>query len=453
PVWYKKWTAVSINLDNLAGKQIRLFFKTADCTFRRHFGYAYIDVNTECSDKFVGANFCPDDTAVNVIAPYGYESYTWYNISFSQVLGNQQTLTLAPPPPTGTSLAVVLVPYNGYGCIDTLYTELTDTLHMTANAGVDKVSCNKNKVQIGVPPRPGWIYHWDPPTGLNDPDVANPLANPDVTTTYVLSLKHDGGGCRSTDTVTVIADVIDNSITLTGKDTWCIGSGDSTVLTVQPADSIQWYKDGVAIPGADQTTLHVTQTGEYNAVLHNRTGCAISTDIKPVNISSIPVPGFSVNNDAQCQLGNKFIFTNNSSNAVGEMNYLWKFGDGDSAITRDATHSYKSAGVYRVVMIVESNTVCADSTVMTINVFLNVVADFSINRVCINMPVLLVNNTIEPGTSPVNYLWSFGNGQTSTLRNPPAPVYPDGGKYIVSLSVSSAQCPHPLSTLKRFAFV
>jgi hypothetical protein len=60
-VWCKDWSAVSINLDNNAGKTIRLFFKTADCTFTRHFGYAYIDVNSECSSEFVGATYCPDD--------------------------------------------------------------------------------------------------------------------------------------------------------------------------------------------------------------------------------------------------------------------------------------------------------------------------------------------------------------------------------------------------------
>lgn len=36
--------------------------QTADCTFRRHFGYAYIDVNSECSGRFEGASFCPEDT-------------------------------------------------------------------------------------------------------------------------------------------------------------------------------------------------------------------------------------------------------------------------------------------------------------------------------------------------------------------------------------------------------
>ena len=162
PVWFKRWTAVSINLDNLAGKSIRLFFKTADCTFRIHFGYAYIDVNTECSDKFEGASFCPDDNAVSVNAPYGYQTYTWYNSTFTQVLGNQQTLTLTPPPTSGTTVAVIVVPYSGYGCLDTLYADLTDDLTYLANAGPDKISCNNSIVQLGVPPKPGWFYLWSP---------------------------------------------------------------------------------------------------------------------------------------------------------------------------------------------------------------------------------------------------------------------------------------------------
>ena len=103
PVWCKDWSAVSINLDGMAGKMIRLFFKTSDCTFRRHFGYAYIDVNSECSSEFNGAAYCPDDTAVTITAPYGYQSYTWYNSTFTQTLGNQQTLYFSPPPPRPTT--------------------------------------------------------------------------------------------------------------------------------------------------------------------------------------------------------------------------------------------------------------------------------------------------------------------------------------------------------------
>lgn len=56
-VLYKSWSAVTVDLSGNAGKTIQLFFKTADCTFRRHFGYAYVDVNTECSGNLNGATF------------------------------------------------------------------------------------------------------------------------------------------------------------------------------------------------------------------------------------------------------------------------------------------------------------------------------------------------------------------------------------------------------------
>jgi len=450
PVWYKNWTAVSINLDNLAGKNIRLFFKTADCTFRIHFGYAYIDVNSECSDRFEGADFCPDDNQVIVNAPYGYQTYTWYNSHFTQVLGNSQTLTITPPPATGTQVAVVVVPYSGYGCLDTLYTYLYDTLNYKANAGPDKNSCNNSVVQIGVPPKPGWFYLWTPVTALNDPVLANPIAIPDVTTEYILSVRHNGGGCRSTDTVIVNAAKLYDSLLITGKLEWCIGSGDSTVLEVLPCDSVQWFKNGIAITGANQKKYHVTQTGGYQAQVFSYLGCNLFTKTVNVDVSSIPVPGFTVNKPEQCFVNNKFVFTSTSTNAVGNMRYKWLTGDGFTASSQNLSYSYKSPGTYKVTLIVNSNSQCADSTSITVTVNPNVFASFEVGAACINEPVLAVNKTVDPGTSAVNYLWDFGNGTTSTLRNPPVQVYTAVGDYVMSLSVSTTRCPFPISIQKRF---
>ena len=284
PVWCKNWSAVSVNLDGMAGKKIRLFFKTADCTFRRHFGYAYIDVNSECTDEFVGAKYCPDDTAVNVTAPYGYQSYTWYNHSFSQVLGSQQTVRFSPPPSAGTDIAVEVVPYSGYGCLDTLYARLVDTLTITANAGRDTLSCNHSPVVIGANTKPGLVYSWTPAAGLSDPTISNPLATPDVTTSYVVATRHDGGGCLNTDTVVVKASIIDDSIRLIGKSIYCIGNDDSTILMVNPTDNIQWFKDDIAINGADQFEYRVTKSGSYYAILSNNEGCSVTTNKQDVII-------------------------------------------------------------------------------------------------------------------------------------------------------------------------
>lgn len=285
-VWCKNWSAVTINLNDKAGKTIRLFFKTADCTFRRHFGYAYIDVNSECSTEFTGAAYCPDDTAVTITAPYGYQSYTWFNSTFTQVLGSQQTLHFNPPPPPGSTFAVELVPYDGYGCLDTLYANMIDTLSLKANAGPDAFSCNNNPVYIGTIPKTGVNYSWNPATWLSNPNISNPTAAPSVTTQYELTVSSLGGGCIDRDIVIVKASVIDSSLLLTGKSLFCINTGDSAVLTVQPTNNIQWFRNGGPITGANQPSYKVNQSGKYYAALANLDGCSIATRTEEIEVES-----------------------------------------------------------------------------------------------------------------------------------------------------------------------
>jgi gliding motility-associated-like protein len=283
-VLYKDWSAVSVDLSGKAGKRIRLFFKTADCTFRRHFGYAYIDVNSECTNNFIGSSFCPDDAFVNVTAPFGYQSYVWKDENLTQVLGNEQTLTLTPPPASGTRVAVEVTPYDGYGCPTTLFTQLKDNLVVTASAGKDALSCNNQRVELGAAPKPGLVYQWSPANGLTDPKIANPFAAPDVTTNYVLTVSNSGGGCKTTDAVVVRASVIDSSMGLAGKDIFCIDNGDSAVLSVQPTSNILWYKDNVAISGATAPVYKVNTSGTYHAILRNSMGCIARTESKPIVI-------------------------------------------------------------------------------------------------------------------------------------------------------------------------
>jgi gliding motility-associated-like protein len=291
-IWCKNWSAVTINMNGKAGKTIRLFFKTADCTFTRHFGYAYIDINSECSSEFVGASYCPDDTAINLTAPYGYQNYTWYDSSFTQLLGSQQSLYLAPPPPPGTYLAVEIAPYNGYGCLDTLYALLIDTLTVVANAGKDTLSCNGSTVPIGTNSRSGFVYRWNPAAGLSNPAIANPRAGPLINTTYVLTARSLGGGCVSIDSVVVTASVIDTALALIGKPAYCITSGDSAVLVVQPTNHIQWYNSTKAISGATFKNYKVPQSGFYHALLTNGKGCSINTAEREIVIE-IPRPGIT----------------------------------------------------------------------------------------------------------------------------------------------------------------
>lgn len=293
PVNYKDWSGITINLSGYAGKTIRLFFRTAGCTYIDHFCYAYIDVSSRCDGSFETSAFCPGDTAVNLTAPFGFKNYTWYNSNFSQVLGNDQVLHLKPVPPSGTGYAVEILPIDGFACKDTLTAKVMDTLHINANAGPDMITCNSVPVQIGNVPVPGLNYQWSPATYLDDATIANPVASPPAPAQYILTVRSSGGGCVAKDTMQVFTKLTDTKVDLIGKTEHCIGFGPFPALKVSLSDSIQWYKDAVAITGATQTLYTVTQTGSYYAKLFSN-GCALPLKTSETSFFiDSPTPGIT----------------------------------------------------------------------------------------------------------------------------------------------------------------
>ncbi|MEX2379605.1 MAG: hypothetical protein WD530_02610, partial [Vicingaceae bacterium] len=58
---------------------------------------------------------------------------------------------------------------------------------------------------------PGATYSWSPSTGLSDPNIAQPIANPSSTTTYTMSVTLPGGACiPSNQVVVTVTDPIDH---------------------------------------------------------------------------------------------------------------------------------------------------------------------------------------------------------------------------------------------------
>ncbi len=431
----KNWAAASINLDGYAGKTIRISFKTANCTPNGHFGYAYIDVASQCSSAFTGATFCPDDTLVNVTAPVGYQAYKWFNNNFTQVLGTNQVLTLNPPPLAGDSVFVELTPYNGYGCLDTLTAKLWDTLTVQSNAGVDRETCDNNPVQLGAPPVPGRVYKWSPATGLSNPDIANPIATPSVSTLYTLSVTNAGGGCKTTDDVTVNVDILSDSIEQIGPSSYCTSSGQSVSLKVLPHDIIQWYRNSLAIPGANATQYNVTQTGAYYAVVTSSAGCSRTTAVKQIDIWESPVAGFTTNNTTQCSSTNQFVFTNASTLTTGVLQYSWDLGDGNTSSARDVTYSYAKEGNYTVKLLVTAPGGCVDSSSFNIVVNPSPVSAFAVDvaEQCFKNNWFVFNTKSTVPSGILTYTWDFGDG-TFDYSNDIAHKYLLAGTYLVKLT-------------------
>jgi gliding motility-associated-like protein len=198
---------------------------------------------------------------------------------------------MSPAPQAGTRLAVAVVPYEGYGCPDTLYANLVDTLTVKALAGNDKRICHGKPEELGFPPKPGILYQWSPATGLSDINSANPFANPELTTQYILTSRSFGGGCMEMDTVTVASVKVDTSLRFLGSYLFCEGYGDSAVLQLTDNAAIQWYRDNKPIEDASGKIYNVTQSGAYYAEL-SKEGCTAATGVHNVLIEP-PKPGVS----------------------------------------------------------------------------------------------------------------------------------------------------------------
>ncbi len=417
----KNWAAASIKLDGNAGKTIQITFTVTGCGLATgsHFGYAYLDINSQCSSAFTGATFCPDDTAVTVTAPFGYQNYTWYNNNFSQVLGTGQTLILNPPPLAGDSVFVAIVPYNGYGCEDTLSAKLWDTLTVQANAGADAETCDNNPVQLGSPPIPGRVYKWLPVTGLSDPNIANPIATPGVTKTYTLTVTNNGGGCSTPDEVIVGVDILSDSIEQIGPSSYCVVTGQSVTLRVLPHDSIQWYKDGVAIIGVQQTQFNVTQTGAYYAMVFSSAGCSRTTAVKQIDIWESPIVNFNTPIVTQCFNNNQFVFTNTSTISTGILQYAWDLGDGTTATSRNVTHQFAQDSTYTIKLIVSAPGGCADSTKINVVVNPSPTVTFAVDvpEQCFRNNQFNFTNSSTVRKGSLNYAWNFDDGSFANTNN------------------------------------
>jgi gliding motility-associated-like protein len=365
-VRYKEWTPISIDLTAYIGKKIRLEFITSDCTRGAHFGYAYIDVNSSCSGAIAGTVLCHGDPGISLTAPYGFQTYTWYaDNSFSTVLSNSQTLSLNPAPPDGTSLPLIVTPYPGFGCVDTLYAEITNGVKPPSNAGPDKLVCSKQPSLIGAPGIAGMNYSWTPANKLNNAFIPDPSVIPGLTapTEFIVKTLNPETGCYSYDSVTVTPFLIDTATTITGDTIYCPGASFNTVLSLNnPNGSLQWFQNSSLLNGATLPVYRPApgQTSRFWAQI-KLNGCIDSTRSFTIHIAAKPKSGFTVEGDLQC-LNNPVEFINTSKIAGNSpLTYIWRFSDGLTAQDTNLVRNFTSLGNVVATLVAVSDIGCRDS--------------------------------------------------------------------------------------------
>ncbi len=120
-------------------------------------------------------------TPVPLIAS-GANNYSW---SPSTGLSATTGANVTAMPPATTNYTLIGWNNGPMACADTLYFTFTVLPPPLINAGPDDTICFGGSTQLHG--TGGLVYQWSPSTGLSNPNIANPIATPAVTTSYVLS--------------------------------------------------------------------------------------------------------------------------------------------------------------------------------------------------------------------------------------------------------------------------
>jgi gliding motility-associated-like protein len=456
-VLYKDWTPISINLNAYIGQTIKLEFVTRDCTQTGHAGYAYVDVNTSCNGVIAGNFICPGDTSLTLTAPFGFQNYEWYSDNtFSTIISTTQTLYLNPLPSVGTIYPIVVTPFPGFGCKDTLYARIDVGIPPAADAGPDKISCQLQPVQIGAPPNPTYTYEWTPVAQVSNPNISDPFAFTTISpTSFIVKATDILNGCTAYDTTIVSPYQVDTTLTVNGKTDYCPDEPSKAQLSVSNSvGSVQWYDASGPIPGAVGITYQPTASGLYWAQVIE-SGCVDSTRSVGVQVNPFPFADFSPDSDTGCVTRNSFLFRNASTVSDGSaLSYVWSFPDGTTQTITDAVKTFPTVGRKTIKLLVTSAPGCKDSTSRDVIIMPNGVPNFLWDSVCTNRPTVFYNLSVENNSPQVNYIWDFKNGGPFSTLKVPLPVsYSIPGLTDVSLKLIALGCENDTQTVVHSVLV
>ncbi|QEH39449.1 T9SS type A sorting domain-containing protein [Chitinophaga sp. XS-30] len=116
---------------------------------------------------------------------------------------------------------------------------------------------------------PGWSYSWLPTTGLDNPNILHPMANPMTTTTYTLTVTAPGCGTFVGGTSRVEVMPATPAITPAGPVTYTYM--DTSLLVLKSnAPYGGWYKNDVLVQGCCNDSLIVTYSTSSNVTDYYR---------------------------------------------------------------------------------------------------------------------------------------------------------------------------------------
>lgn len=205
-------------------------------------------------------------------------------------------------------------------------------------------------------------------------------------------------------------------------------------------ESFMWdFGDGaVSTPTYITNANHTyTASGVYTVVASytNAAGTCTSAASQTISVIVFPVSfSYTVGTNGTVT------FSNTTTGAPPGTNYSWNFGDGYSANTTSAVHTYTNNGNYPVYLSgTFANGNCNTTQMVVVNTVTNCPSFINIFSTGASGYVVYTataanNTTLSPGT----FSWNFGNGNTYTATSgnnvQVSTMYNSNGIYTVSLN-------------------
>ena len=177
-----------------------------------------------------------------------------------------------------------------------------------------------------------------------------------------------------------------------------------------------------------QHTYYGSDTFDVRLIVTNLFGCR-DTLIRPQHVINYPRPtaSYDVSDDDACVPEN-VVFTNTSTAWGATLSgYQWDFGLGSGASTPNASFNYTTPGTYNTSLIIADANGCRDTARRQVFINPNPVADFEASDT-VGCAITSISFTDEStgANAPVAWQWTFGNGDTSTVKNPSTTYFNDG---------------------------
>jgi MYXO-CTERM domain-containing protein len=180
--------------------------------------------------------------------------------------------------------------------------------------------------------------------------------------------------------------------------------------------------------------------GSFTVVCRVEDGDGGSDEVSlGVSVSNVAPTVVALANPMVVDEGSPVAFSATGSDPGDDvLTYAWAFGDGSSSAAQEETHVYADQGSYTATVTVDDGDGGTGSA--TVEITVNNVAPIPFAEASTLNPaegeeVLFTGSASDPGADTVSFLWSFGDGSTSTEASP-AHAFADNGSYTVTLTAS-----------------